>query len=96
LWGIWGEGVADPAHEFKLSEHARHVLVERGIRLDWVGAALGEPALTEPDREDPELRHALRRIDEFGGRVLRVVYNPGQSPPRVVTAYFDRSMRDRL
>ncbi len=88
--------MAEGEAAFTLSEHARHVIVERGIRLDWVGLALSDPASTEPDRDDPDLRHALRRIDEFGGRVLRVVYNPGQSPPRVVTAFFDRAMRDRL
>jgi hypothetical protein len=41
----------------------------------------------------PELRHALAHIPEYGGRVLRVVYNRTTIPWRIVTAYFDRKER---
>jgi hypothetical protein len=50
----------------------------------------------EPDREDPELRHALARIPEYGDRVLRVVYNQTTVPWRIITVYFDRTQRNRL
>jgi len=52
--------------------------------------------LTQPDGADSALRHALARVPEFGGRVLRVVYDPREKPVRVITAYFDRAMKDRL
>jgi hypothetical protein len=38
---------------------------------------------------------ALARIAERAERTLRVVYNASANPPRVVTAYFDRRLRDR-
>ncbi len=80
---------------FVLTAHAAVVIAERGIRAEWLEQALEHPDRTEPDREDLSLRHALKSIPEFGDRVLRVVYHPGNTPWRVVTAYFDRSQRRR-
>jgi hypothetical protein len=42
------------------------------------------------------LLHAPAVIPEFGSRVLRVVSNPNDRPPRVVTVYFDRAMKGIL
>jgi len=39
--------------------------------------------------------HALGRIAERDGRVLRVVYNAAVRPPRIVTVYFDRRERGK-
>ena len=36
------------------------------------------------------------RVEEREGRVLRVVYDPGEESIWVVTAFFDRSMRGKL
>ncbi len=79
--------------DFILTAHAEKVLVERGIALEWVEGALHSPDELIPDREDPHLSHALRRIPEFGNRILRVVFNKASSPTRVVTAYFDRTLK---
>ena len=57
---------------------------------------LERPEKTENDKTDPKLTHALGRISEHGNRVLRVVYNPVIDPITVVTAYFDRAMRNKL
>jgi hypothetical protein len=43
-----------------------------------------------------ELEHHLGRITEHGNRVLRVVVNKTVRPARVVTLYFDRTMRNKL
>lgn len=75
---------------FTLSRHAAIGLAERGIDIAWVIASLDNPTWHETDAQDPDLRHALRRINAFGGRVLRVVYNPRETPWRVVTVFFDR------
>jgi hypothetical protein len=82
--------VTAPTAAFELSDHARVVLTARQIELAWVARVLASPVRTEPDRFDPSLRHALAPIEEHGGRVLRVVYNPAVSPIRVVTAFFNR------
>ncbi len=57
---------------------------------------LSYPAKTDPDRSDPELRHALAVIPEFGNRVLRVIYNHTTNPWLVVSVYFDRTQRGRI
>lgn len=53
-------------------------------------------AVDSADPLDSELEHRLSKIDEFEGRVLRVIVNPNVDPIRVITAFFDRGMRDKL
>jgi len=81
---------------FDLTRHALRVIGERDIPLEWIARTLARPERTDSDATDPELRHALRRIVEHGDRVLRVVYNSTVTPWRVVTVYFDRTLRNRL
>jgi hypothetical protein len=45
---------------------------------------------------DPALESRLRKIPEFGDRVLRVVLNTQVVPVRVVSVYFDRTMKGKL
>ncbi len=82
--------------ELELSAHAQTVIAERSIKLEWLERVLAEPEMVEADRDDPNLKHALGRIPEHGNRVLRVVYNDAVKPVRVVTAYFDRTLRNKL
>ena len=65
---------------FTLSAHAAVTLAERGIARAWIQRVLTRPERVEADRADPELRHALGRIAEREGRVLRVVYNVNAQP----------------
>lgn len=81
---------------YELSRHAKDVLAERAIPLSWVERVLDVPEKTEPDKDDPQLLHHLAKISEHGNRVLRVVFNNQVSPPRVVTVYFDRTMKGKL
>lgn len=81
---------------FTLTKHARDVLQEREIPTLWVQRVLSNPELVEPDDDDPGLEHRLARVQENDNRVLRVVVNPNVKPARVVTAYFDRKMRNKL
>ena len=84
-----------PKAKFELSAHAAAVIAERKIELDWIERVLSNPEHTEPGKHDPGLVHAYARIAERGGRMLRVVYNAQNDPPRIVTAYFDRALKDR-
>ena len=81
---------------YDLTIHAQQVITAREIQLEWVARVLAEPQKTEPDREDPELRHALACIHENGNRVLRVVYNENKEPWRIITVYFDRTQRNKI
>ena len=80
---------------YELSDHASAVLAEREIETTWVVRVLTRPERTEGDRSDRALIHALGRIVERDGRVLRVVYNAAVDPPRIVTVYFDRRQRGK-
>jgi hypothetical protein len=77
----------------ELTQHARNMLRERGISEAWVELALDSPEATERDRVDSKFEHCLRRIPEYGNRVLRVVADRSVSPTRVITAYFDRGAK---
>lgn len=88
-----------PAKEpmpFQLTEHARKVVQERNIKTEWIERALSVPERIEPDKEDIELEHSLTPISEFGNRVLRVIYNKQTKPLKIVTVFFDRTMKGRL
>lgn len=76
--------------DFYLTKHAMDMIHKRSILMDWVENVLSDPQWIEQDAIDAELEHRLRRIPEFGDRVLRVIVNRKKSPLRVVTAYFDR------
>ena len=76
--------------QYKLSKHAREVLLKRQIRLDWLEHTLEQPDFVEIDPYEPTFEHRLANIKEFGGRVLRVVINPTRKPLFVVTLFFDR------
>lgn len=80
-------------YRYELTAHAAAVIAERGIESAWVERVLRAAERVHADRSDPTLTHALGRIEERDQRVLRVVYNASASPPRVVTAYFDRRQR---
>jgi hypothetical protein len=81
---------------YELSAHAAERIRRRGIDEAWITEALAAPDRVEPDRLDPAVRHALKKIAACEGRVLRVVYNPTVSPPRIVSVHFDRRLKGRL
>lgn len=82
--------------KYVLSAHAQTVMAERSINVDWLERVLVNPKKVEADKEHRDLRHALGRIPEHDNRVLRVVYNGVVEPVRVVTVYFDRTLRNKL
>jgi hypothetical protein len=87
-------GGIEDAMRFILTDHARKRLVRRGIRPEWVAAALDRPQRTENDPDDPTLAHALAVVADQGFRVLRVIYNETMDPVAVVTAFFDDRVKD--
>lgn len=81
---------------FELTKHAFDVLKERNIPEEYISRVLENPGLRMDDRDDPELEHYLAMIVEKGDRILRVIVTKNSSPLRIVTAFFDRSMRGKL
>jgi hypothetical protein len=82
--------------KYELTQHARDVLADRCIPVDWLEQALGEPELRQADPTDATLERRCRRIPEHEKRVLRVVVNVTVVPERVVSVYFYRMMKGKL
>jgi len=69
---------------------------EGKIAEEWVERVIAKPEVIQGDKRDVRVLHFLGKVPEREGRVLRVIYNWRANPNRVVTAYFDRSMRGLL
>lgn len=82
--------------KFELSKHATDVIRERNIPVEFIERVIDNPELKESDATDAELEHYLSRILEYDNRVLRVIVNKHSVPKRVITAFFDRTMRGKL
>ena len=82
--------------ELEYTRHAVHAMNERIIPREWVESAVAEPALRAADPNDPEVERFFHRIPEHGNRVLWVAVNTHVAPWRVVSVFFDRSMRGEL
>ncbi|MHC4443476.1 MAG: DUF4258 domain-containing protein [Planctomycetota bacterium] len=82
--------------KYELTEYVKTAISEREIPLEWMDRVLANPNRIEPDTQDDNLEHRLGVIHEYDGRVLRVIINKATDPVRVVTAYFDRAMRNRI
>ena len=57
---------------------------------------MAQPELKVPDPTDATLERRYRKIPEHENRVLRVVVNTTVAPERVVSVYFDRTMKGKL
>ncbi len=80
----------------RYTRHAHRVIAERLILVEWIELTVSEPALRTPDLIDPEVERFFRPIPERDNRVLRVAVNTSVAPWRVVSVFFDRSMRGKL
>jgi hypothetical protein len=81
----------DSMIEYEFSEHAYDMIRERKIQEAWVKLAIDDPEKREHKGDGTV--HYIRAIEQYGGRYLRVVVNPGVQPQRIVTAFFDRRVR---
>ena len=81
---------------YELTKHARKALEEREIQIQWLERTLAAPECVLPDPADATVERRFRRIPEFGGRVLRVAVNTTVDPNRVVSVFFDRTMKGKL
>ncbi len=82
--------------DYEMTKHARKALEEREILIEWMERALSAPELILPDPEDATVERHFRHIPEFGNRVLRVAVNTAVEPNRVVSVFFDRTMKGKL
>ena len=81
---------------YELTQHARDALQERQISVEWMERVMAKPALIQPSTADATVESRFAKIPEHGNRVLRVVVNKTVVPERVVSVYFDRTMKGKL
>ena len=74
--------------EIKFSTHAIERINERGIDKKWIFDTMNSPDKKEVISE--EETHFFKKIIEFAGKCLKVVFNPVKNI--VITAHFDRKM----
>lgn len=84
------------ALRLEYTEHALHVMAERSISIKWVEFVVSGPEVRISDPNDSQVERFYRRKPEHGNRVLRVAVNTNVAPWRVVTVFFDRSMRGEV
>ena len=65
------------------TRHAVTKIDERDISTSWVEAVVRNPLWIEPEPRDLTAERRFGRIDEFGGRCLRVVGVETQTTIRV-------------
>lgn len=82
--------------KYEFTDHALLMIADREILVEWIERVFNNPEKIEPDPNDSTLSHALGSILEFGGRVLRIIYDDKTKPKRIVTVYFDRKMKEKL
>jgi len=78
-----------------LTKHLLIRLAERKISLTWVERVATSPDWTEPGPGDPEITRAFGRVEESGGKVLRVAYTERSNGRYVLTAHFDAKQTRR-
>jgi hypothetical protein len=81
---------------YVLTAHAADAMGKPQIRREWLESVLAAPSRKSPDLVDSSLEHWFRIIPEHDNRVLRVIVNIQATPLRVVTLYFDRTVRGQL
>jgi len=82
--------------DFILTKHAEVSAAEREIQMEWICRALENPDRREADRREDGVELFYAKIAAYGNRVLKVVVNVQVDPWRVMSVYFDRSMKERL
>jgi hypothetical protein len=77
----------------KFTRHATTSAFEREIKLNWIELAVFSPDWTMPDPDDSALERRFAKINEFGGRTLRVVCFENEQEVLIITLFFDRKAR---
>jgi len=75
----------------EFTTHAKTMMHERMIQVDWVLNTIDSPDIVEQKHQDES--HYLKQIPDKDMRVLRVIVNPTTSPPKVITMFFNRRVK---
>ncbi len=82
--------------DYLLTKHARERITQRNITEEWIARTLDNPTKLEPDEREPHRLHVFAVIPEFNDNVLHIIYDSSVEPIKVITAYFDRTMKGKL
>ncbi len=76
----------------RFSSHAEIMVSERRLDLNWIEDTLKHPEVKRIG-DDGNL-HYIKVIRESNGRHLRIVVNSDVNPPKIVTLFFDRRLKE--
>jgi hypothetical protein len=76
---------------YSLSQHAKDVIQNRNIKIEWLNQTIKEPSVKIDISKDEVCFY--KQIIENENRCLKVVINPIKKI--IITTYFDRGMRKR-
>jgi hypothetical protein len=79
-----------------MTTHATQRMHLRKVRMEWIEQTARNPEWTEPEPRYPEAERRFRGVQEFAGRVLRVVCVETETAIRVITVTFDRGAKRKL
>jgi hypothetical protein len=82
--------------DYELIKHAKNVMRERNIPLNYLEQTISYPDYSFQDETYLELEHRLKSIKEYDKRVLRVIINVSTKPMRIVTLFFDRRVGGKI
>jgi hypothetical protein len=77
----------------RFTRHAQEAMGVRNIAFAWIEAAVTAPDFVEADPRHPERKRFYKAIDEYGGRLLRVVHRVEGDDIVIITVHFDRGAR---
>lgn len=77
------------------TQHARDEMLRRGITEAMVKSTLMMPDAETPDT-DPQLMRRFKEIEQYGQRILRVVYKESDAGFLIITTFFDRRAKKHL
>ncbi|HEV7277752.1 MAG TPA: DUF4258 domain-containing protein [Devosiaceae bacterium] len=76
-----------------LTDHARTVIEERELDLEWVETTARSPEWEQADLTRPGIVRRFRAIPERDGRILRVALVETPQEIRIPSAFLDRRAR---
>ena len=80
------------ALNLEFTSHAKAMVQERRIAEEWIERTI-ETGARKLEKDGNW--HYTKPIAERDNRVLRVVVNADANPPRIVTLFFDRRLREQ-
>ncbi|MCZ8181131.1 MAG: DUF4258 domain-containing protein [Rhizobium sp.] len=82
--------MSKPLH---FTAHAKTVILERQLELDWIERIVHNPDWSESDPSGPPMERRFGRVPERQDRIVRVICLETETEIRIISAFLDRNAR---